>query len=617
MTAAARAAASVLMMIGFYLVALIQFVAVVALVVWVSTLSTAAIGIKVGLPLLFAVGATGVGLWRAIRTKPEELPGLILPPGTAAQLWQLVGGIAAEVGTRAPDEIRLVPAVNAMVSEEVKLLGLIGGRRRLYLGMPLMQTLTVDQLGAVLAHELGHYSGLHTRLGEVAYRGRLAIGGTISRIGPWNPVGWVFRGYARLYLLVDNAATRRQELDADRAAVRVAGPAAATAALRELPVLDAAWGFYHRAYVSSGWEAGYAPDDLFGGFGRLVAARRAELDALRAEEPESDASRWDTHPPVADRIAAIATAPQGTHAVDGRPASVLLPGIDTVGLQLQHEVVDVGTRLVLSWPEFTAKAIGAGQQRTADRVLRSVARRTGLSAPGLADVLDLVEAGRLGELAEEFFPDATGKEAAACFAALMDVLLTVAAVNSGAAHWQHSWSGPAQLVDAAGAPADFEDVAELAVSPETLAVARTRMAELGIRVEEARVVQAKATGVGSDVIGALANVRVEGMDADLFVLSSGLVFAPAPKKIDGGKGRLQEILSSNTAEQLAECHRFIPYEEMTAVTFSKRIPVQVQVTLHGGTTITVHERWTGELLGDSRDTLLTVLDRVADRATTS
>jgi Zn-dependent protease with chaperone function len=285
----------------FYVVALIQLAVVLTFVVWAAMSHHTAAGLKLGLPLLLAVGATVVGLWRAIRTRPEPMHGLVVTPQNAPELWQTVHALAAEVGTRSPDEIRLVPEVNAAVSEDTKLLGLIGGRRRLYLGMPLVQALSVDQLRSVVAHELGHYSGRHTRLGAVAYRGRLAIGGTISRIGRWNPVGMVFRGYARLYLLVDNAASRRQELDADRASVRVAGPEVAMSALRELPVIDAAWDFYFGRYVASGWEAGYAPDDVFGGFGQLVAARGEALAELRDQEPEEHKSRWDTHPSTAER----------------------------------------------------------------------------------------------------------------------------------------------------------------------------------------------------------------------------------------------------------------------------------------------------------------------------
>jgi Zn-dependent protease with chaperone function len=51
-------------------------------------------------------------------------------------------------------------------------MGRRAGRRYLYLGVPILQVLTVSQLRAVLAHELGHYSRGHTRFGA---RDRLAV----------------------------------------------------------------------------------------------------------------------------------------------------------------------------------------------------------------------------------------------------------------------------------------------------------------------------------------------------------------------------------------------------------------------------------------------------------
>jgi Zn-dependent protease with chaperone function len=609
-----RAAASVFMLLGFYVIALVQAAAVIALVAWIAVEGHLGAGIKLAFPLLLAVGATFVGLWRSIRTRPEPLHGLIVAPHDAPELWALVHHLAVEVGTRTPDEIRLVPEVNAAVSEDVKLLGLIGGRRRLYLGMPLLQALSVDQLRSVVAHELGHYSGKHTRLGAVAYRGRLAIGHTIGRIGPWNPVGWTFRGYARLYLLVDNAASRRQELDADRASVRVAGPEVAAAALRELPIIDAAWDFYFGNYVSWGWEAGFAPDDFFGGFGQLVQARHEELAKLRDDEPEEHKSRWDTHPSNAERIASMRSAPGTAHPVDGRPAALLVPSIATAGFALQQAVVDVGNRQVLPWPQFTAAAATASLQRTADRVFRSLGRLTGVADPGLSALFDLVAADRLGELAAEFFPNATRKEAAVKFAGPMSRLFTLAAVRSGQAYWRHSWTEPVKLTDAAGTELDFDEIARLAVAPETLEQARAQLAAAGVRVEAAAIVERRATANGSDVVGAMANVKVDGNHTDLLLLDRGFVFVPGPKSTDNGKDRLHTLLASGPVEELATRYRFVPYEEIQAATVTKRTPVRAEVRMHDGSTISLEERWTGEQLGESRDALLSVLDRIAERS---
>ncbi|GAA2493364.1 M48 family metallopeptidase [Winogradskya humida] len=605
-----RAAASLAMLLGFYVVALIQLVIVIAFAIWVGVETTAFIGAKIAIPLVIAVGATFVGVFKAMRTRSGAEHGLLVTPQAAPELWNTVHALATEVGTRMPDEIRLVPEVNAAVSEDAKLLGLIGGRRRLYLGMPLIQAYSVDQMRSIIAHELGHYSGRHTGLGVAAYRGRLAVEETVEQLGRFNPVGIVFRGYSRLYLLVDNAASRSQEREADRASVRVAGPAAAIEALKDLPAVSAAWGFYFSRYVAPGWEAGYAPDDLFGGFGQLVAARQEELAELRQQEPEEATSRWDTHPSLADRIAIMRAAPQQAHPVDGRPATVLLPSIQQAGVALQREVVEVGSRQVLPWPQFIAAATTAGLQRTSDRIFRSLTRLTGTSEPSLGALLDLVEAGRLGELAEEFFSNATRKEAAVKFSGPMDMMLTLAAIRSGKAFWQMSWTEPVKLVDADGADLDLEDIAKLAVNPETLGEARSRLAEMGVRVEAATVIEAKATGRGAEVIGAMANVKVDGIESDLVLLNRGFVVASAPKKSDKGEQRLEELVQMYTGEELAARFRFIPFEEAGGATITKRTPIRAELRLHDGTVVTMEERWSGDQLGKSRDTLVEILERI-------
>jgi Zn-dependent protease with chaperone function len=377
MIGAVRALVSVVMLAGFYVVALLELIALVVVGVLIGDWVSGLLAVKVVLPVFVAsIGALAVAMWRAMRHKPEPAAGLLVTEAAAPELWATVRELATAVRTRMPDEIRLVPEVNAAVSEHARLLGLIGGRRFLYIGLPLLQALTVDQLRAVVAHELGHYSGLHTRLAGVAYRGRLTIAATVGALSPYNPLGWGFRGYGLLYRFVDNMVARRQELGADRAAVRVAGRASAMAALRELPGLDAAWRFFFRRYVEPGWTARFAPDDLFGGFGALVEARADELAVLREREPEAKTSIWDTHPPIGARVAAMAKAPEIDRVPDTRRSGALLPDLTATGRQMQDLMVDVGDRQVLPWPEFTAAAIAAAEQREADSVLRAAARTT-------------------------------------------------------------------------------------------------------------------------------------------------------------------------------------------------------------------------------------------------
>jgi Zn-dependent protease with chaperone function len=608
-----RAAVSVAMLVGFYVLGLVQVALAGGLIYLIWSNLSGFGAAKVSWLLIAALGAVLAGLWRALRAKPGEPHGLLLSPEQAPELWRTVREMATEVGTRAPDEIRLVPEVNAAVSEDTKWLGLVGGRRRLYIGMPLLLTFTVDQMRSVLAHELGHYSGSHTRLSAIAYRGRLAMHETLSRVGKWNLFGWVFKGYGVLFRLVSNTVARRQELEADLASVRIAGVGAATSAMREIPLVDAAWDFYFGRYISYGWELGYAPDDVFGGFAKLYQARADELAALREEEPDSVTSRWDTHPSTADRITAMRAAPPAAHTADGRAATALLPGVEGAARELQHEVVDFGTRTVLPWPEFTAASMTQVLQNRADRVFRTAARVAGIPQAGLAEVFALVEAGRVGELAAEFHPQSTREEATRAFADRMADLIALAAVRSGVARWEHSWSKPARLTGPDGEPADYSAIAELAVRPETLGEARSRLAEIGVHVEHARVEAARATADGADVIGAIPNTKVDGEHTDVIMLDRGLILMAAPKSTDDGDKRVMGLLAENRADDLARAHRFVAYEEVAGAKVERSVPLRAELTLHDGRTLRIEERWTASKVGKSADTMLEILNKLAAR----
>lgn len=598
-----RAAISVALLAGFYLLAvgLIAGFGGVALWAWQEHPGAAA-GKLSYVAVALAIGLV-VAMWRVLRARPEQPSGLVVRPDQSPVLWATVRELARAVGTREPDEIRLIPEVNAAVTEDAKLLGLVPGPRYLYLGVPLLQALTVAQLRSVLSHELGHYSHSHTRLGALSYRGRMTIIRTIEQIGPRSVVGFIFRMYAGLYFLAEQAVSRRQEYEADQASVRIAGSAVAASALRELPVVDAAWSFYVDRYVAWGWEAGYAPDDLFGGFWQLLQARRAELERLRAQTPKSETSKWDSHPPIPDRIAAI-EATRGSYVpTDDRPAYVLVAYFDAACRALQAQAVDVGRRTVLSWNDFTAAAAMAVDQREADVLFRAAARIARRPSADLGTVLDLVAAGYAGELAQMVArqdPDALGGYVAAA--------IRLAAVGSGAAHWRHSWAGPAQLVDRFNAFLEVDDLARRALAPQTVGDARARLAARGVNVAAAVQMSASATAAGADVLGGLANVKVDGAPHDVYVLNNGLVLVPCQKDTDGGKDRMLTMLQSAPVTEIARYGRFLGYEEIASATIAKSVPVRAELRLHDGRTVKLQETWTGDTLGkDSRDQLLAAL----------
>ncbi len=325
----ARAWPSVVMLAGFSLVAAV-LLALVTVPVWLllSALPGSA-AVRLGVPLCIAtVGVMGSAIVRALHRRRTQPPGIPIGRDDAAPLWTMVDAAASAAGVAPPEGVTVIAdPVVALISRS-RLLGLIGGRRDLYIGMPLLQAWDAGRLRAAMAHEFGHESRALGRLAPVAYRGRVAVSRAVPRIPRNNPAGPLIRLWAGWYRRVDAPFGRAQELTADRIAAQFAGADAAAAALRDGPALETLVHVFQTEYVAPGRRAGHVPEDLFGGLLHVLAARADEMAALRHREPP-EPGVWDCHPARRDRLAALSAEaarppaggpPAGRPPTDGPPA---------------------------------------------------------------------------------------------------------------------------------------------------------------------------------------------------------------------------------------------------------------------------------------------------------
>ncbi|WP_329140424.1 M48 family metallopeptidase [Streptomyces sp. NBC_01476] len=351
MTFRLRAVRALVLLAGFYLMGAVLLAAMAALD-WllVTKLFTASAAWLEGTVLTVTVllaAAILRGMFAFLRAgRFAPVPNAVaVTPQEQPDLWEQVRAAAEVTGERPPDELYLVAEVNAGVAEQSRLLGLLPGRRRMLLGLPLLAGLTVPQLRAVLAHEFGHYGNLDTRLGGITMRGREAVLHTVEVFSGGSTrlhqtIGGLYVGYARMFLRTSQSVARHQELAADAVAARHAGRDATAAALRALPVLDAAYTYYLETYAGMGGPLGSLPPvgEVHGGFPRMLAARPGErLAALSAGKRPPRPHRYDSHPPLAERIALIEKLPAGDLSRDGKDA----PADDRVGepaaLTLLHD----------------------------------------------------------------------------------------------------------------------------------------------------------------------------------------------------------------------------------------------------------------------------------------
>jgi Zn-dependent protease with chaperone function len=455
------------LLIGFYLLCTALVVGLVLLTVRGFEAS----GVNRATILLLLVTLAGIfvvvrGVFVSTRVRSRDIVGIEVSPAEQPALWQRVRQLAELVGTRVPRRIYLVPDVNAAVWEDTRLLGLVPGARQMMVGVPLLMALRPAQLDAVLAHELGHYGNRDTRLGGLVGRTRQSV---LSALRAANLRGRfelpgaavfvaIFRWYAKVVLRVTQGASRAQEFAADRVAAQIAGPGNVIAALRDLRVIDTAFDFYLERYVAPGLRFGLmpTPPEVFGGFAALLAepARQAELDGVRRGPRQESADPYDSHPPMAERIAVLEALPDNRSTPDTsdvRAIAILHDpdgALARVALRTLHK--EVAGKQPVPWDVL---AQTAGMHRVDERagpLLAVVSRMTGRAAD-LVSFTELVAAGRLEEILDALPRNEAAQRAGATgrvarehakteLASMVSGWIAGHLVRTGRARWAHSWA---------------------------------------------------------------------------------------------------------------------------------------------------------------------------------
>ncbi|MEO6089207.1 MAG: M48 family metalloprotease, partial [Umezawaea sp.] len=455
-----RVALAVSLLLGFFLLVLTLTFGLVGLVIYAYRTGHGGVGaLKLGVIAAVLAAAIGGAVYKAVRIKHEP-SGVPLTREEQPELWRVVDELAVIAGTRAPNDIRLVSEVNAGVWERTGLLGLRPGRRYLELGMPLLAGLSVGELRSVLAHELGHYGGGHTKLSALTYRATNALALTVDNLT--GALGWFFAQYAKLYAVTAASANREQELHADEASVAAAGRATAQAALRKIGPLSVAWSHFESEFLSLVPEAERTPPVLAGFrtfLGDPHIGERLGGIGVRMFDEESK-SVFDSHPPIRERVAAMEAMTGAEAAADDRPSWVLLAGVT----DLERELIrDFGP--AAEWPEVVARGRAVRAERLGG-VLADAARTSGVAEHGTADeVLAALGRGELLRLGEPLIASgAPANQLVAAVGQLLAKLMSAELVRGGHAEFVQDWSGEPRVVLADGVELDVAELVGPAVA---------------------------------------------------------------------------------------------------------------------------------------------------------
>ncbi len=332
-----RSIVAVLLTIGFYGLAL-AVVALLLFIIYAQIVVANRINIRLTLACLITAG---VILWSILPRIDRFIPpGPRLEPEKNPDLFRQVNDIARQVEQRPPDDVYLLPEVNAFVSQRGGLMG-IGSRRVMGIGLPLLQILTVPQFRTVVAHEFGHFDGGDTRLAPWIYRTRQSIIRTVSGLGnSW--LQFLFVSYAKLFLRITQSISRNQEFVADRLAAQTAGSRPLVEGLRTIHGAAPAFEAFMQNEVAPTVYAGYRPS-LVEGFSMFLsepAVAEAIGRSVAHEMETSETNPYDTHPSLKKRIAAAETLPPGADDTDQTPALALVQNVADLERALFAQLVE-------------------------------------------------------------------------------------------------------------------------------------------------------------------------------------------------------------------------------------------------------------------------------------
>lgn len=470
-----RAVVAVSLLLGFY--ALVAVVIGLAVVIDVAVILR---GNGQGIQAAIAVTLVAIALVRGLvmipRRNDHEQPGIAVSDRDEPELWRTVRALAEQASTRAPDEIRLVPDVNAAVSEDTTMLGLRATRRRMLIGVPLLMTLTRGEMVSVLGHELGHYSGAHTRLGAPVYRGRIALIAAVRGLEGHRFTQVLFSTYAKLYLRVSQAVSRRQELEADALAVRIAGREAMAGALRKVHAYAPAWEVFMESYAALAGPAQARPADLFGGFHAMISDPERQRQIAQFASAPEEPTPYDSHPPLSERVAAIAHLPESGGTVDAVPAAALLVDPPTAARATQETLWTEQARALpsLPWERLVARGMFVAANLEASRDLAVAAQYVlHIQYPILDAALEVLHRGQGHQLHAALV--ALGwQDEERLVQLVIHRALEAVLIERGVAAWTLSWSGGARLLDLESKELDLTRTAEALVADPATSVPRVR-----------------------------------------------------------------------------------------------------------------------------------------------
>jgi Zn-dependent protease with chaperone function len=282
--------------------------------------------------LVILIGALLLVVLRALWVRLQPPEGEPITRIEARELFALLDRLRARLDTPRVHRVLITPDFNAGVTQ-VPRLGAFGWHRNyLLLGLPLLRCVSREQLEAVLAHELGHLSRGHARVGNWIYRLRLTwyrLDQALEKKPRWGSgaIRHLLRWYAPYFNACSYPLARSNEFEADAASAELTSRHVAAQALTNVSVMagylsERYWPAVHAGARDSA-QPGFSP---FSGFSAPAPSEVSVEDTQRwlAAALARPTTYSDTHPCLKERLQALGAEAQIALPAAGAAADRLL-----------------------------------------------------------------------------------------------------------------------------------------------------------------------------------------------------------------------------------------------------------------------------------------------------
>lgn len=329
-----QAVVAVLFVPGLYvclLLAALISLAVASLIIWLLwylMVETERISLQaITMMVLVAVGglngaaAAAYGGWKALERATIQSRSVPVLPNEAPYLRAMLTDLSQSMSTQVPDNILIEFGISFFVTQAKVVC--FGGRvkgRTLCLSAPLLRILNAEELKAVLAHELAHFSGLDTQYSirfYPVYRGTQSALREIynlqrSRSGYENYMllpqllsAWILESYLRTFGNLERKISREREMRADLVASDVVSSEALGSALKKVYGYGNLWSHVAERSLLNSLQEGKIYRNFCQSFLEYAYQHPTLVEAMVSDSTYTPSHPTDTHSQLGSRLSAL------------------------------------------------------------------------------------------------------------------------------------------------------------------------------------------------------------------------------------------------------------------------------------------------------------------------